>query len=154
MSASANGAIGIVNGIPKNHEESSVGIPILNGEEKVRDGPPSKLSLASLAIHADDFLNSGQDVAPPMHVSTTFRYDRNSDNLLHITDRTVSTLIDFQYKTDPGTSKSKFPLKVTFTPVSQDLTPHDLKPSYQVSSKVRWSVMPLDFQPFTPWWSS
>lgn len=30
---------------------------------------------ATLAIHADDGLNSATDVAPALHVSTTFRYD-------------------------------------------------------------------------------
>ncbi|KAI0136424.1 Cys/Met metabolism PLP-dependent enzyme-domain-containing protein [Xylariales sp. AK1849] len=39
------------------------------------------LSLSTQTIHADDFLNSHQDVAPPMHVSTTFRYSRNPDEL-------------------------------------------------------------------------
>jgi cystathionine gamma-synthase len=39
------------------------------------------LSLSSQTIHADDYLNSHQAVAPPMHVSTTFRYNRNPDEL-------------------------------------------------------------------------
>lgn len=39
------------------------------------------LSLSSLAIHADDSLNSGTDVAPPLHVSTTYRYSHNPDDL-------------------------------------------------------------------------
>ncbi|TGJ84079.1 hypothetical protein E0Z10_g4674 [Xylaria hypoxylon] len=39
------------------------------------------LSLSSQTIHADDFLNSHTAVAPPMHVSTTFRYSRNPDEL-------------------------------------------------------------------------
>ncbi|KAI1452341.1 PLP-dependent transferase [Annulohypoxylon moriforme] len=39
------------------------------------------LSLSAQTIHADDFLNSHQSVAPPMHVSTTFRYSRNPDEL-------------------------------------------------------------------------
>ncbi|KAK3055438.1 hypothetical protein LTR09_003358 [Extremus antarcticus] len=37
--------------------------------------PPKKQhSLATLAVHADDPLNSTTDVAPALHVSTTFRY--------------------------------------------------------------------------------
>ncbi len=40
-----------------------------------------QLSLASLAVHADDYINSHRDVAPPLHVSTTFRYARNPDDL-------------------------------------------------------------------------
>ncbi|KAI0842232.1 PLP-dependent transferase [Hypoxylon sp. FL0890] len=39
------------------------------------------LSLSAQTIHADDFLNSHQSVAPPMHVSTTFRYSRDPDEL-------------------------------------------------------------------------
>ncbi|KAI0012157.1 PLP-dependent transferase [Xylariaceae sp. FL0662B] len=39
------------------------------------------LSLSAQTIHADDFLNSHQAVAPPMHVSTTFRYSRDPDEL-------------------------------------------------------------------------
>ncbi|KAI2473527.1 PLP-dependent transferase [Annulohypoxylon bovei var. microspora] len=40
-----------------------------------------QLSLSAQTIHADDFLNSHQSVAPPMHVSTTFRYSNNPDEL-------------------------------------------------------------------------
>ncbi|KAI2086542.1 hypothetical protein LOZ36_003252 [Ophidiomyces ophidiicola] len=47
----------------------------------------AKLSLegrdkATIAIHADDPLNVVTDVAPPLHVSTTFRYSDNPDDLL------------------------------------------------------------------------
>lgn len=42
----------------------------------------SGLSLSSQAIHADDFLNVNQDVAPALHVSTTFRYSGNPDKLV------------------------------------------------------------------------
>ncbi|KAG9248266.1 pyridoxal phosphate-dependent transferase [Calycina marina] len=41
----------------------------------------SSLSLSSQAVHADDFLNSGQDVAPPLHVSTTYRYNNDPSKL-------------------------------------------------------------------------
>ncbi|KIW88406.1 uncharacterized protein Z519_10975 [Cladophialophora bantiana CBS 173.52] len=39
------------------------------------------LSPSTLAIHADDPLNVVDDVAPPIHVSTTFRYDKNPSQL-------------------------------------------------------------------------
>ncbi|KAK8055390.1 trans-sulfuration enzyme [Apiospora rasikravindrae] len=39
------------------------------------------LSLSAQTIHADDFLSSHQAVAPPMHVSTTFRYSDNPEEL-------------------------------------------------------------------------
>ncbi|KFY98773.1 hypothetical protein V498_01233 [Pseudogymnoascus sp. VKM F-4517 (FW-2822)] len=43
----------------------------------------SSLSLSSRAIHADDVLNGGhQDVAPPLHVSTTYRYPSDPEKLV------------------------------------------------------------------------
>ncbi|KAH9909238.1 PLP-dependent transferase [Xylariomycetidae sp. FL2044] len=39
------------------------------------------LSLSAQTIHADDYLNSHQSVAPPMHVSTTFRYSDDPEEL-------------------------------------------------------------------------
>ncbi|TRX96704.1 hypothetical protein FHL15_002370 [Xylaria flabelliformis] len=42
------------------------------------------LSLSAQTVHADDFLNSHSAVAPPMHVSTTFRYSRNPDELSYM----------------------------------------------------------------------
>ncbi|KAK5624424.1 hypothetical protein RRF57_000141 [Xylaria bambusicola] len=44
------------------------------------------LSLSAQTIHADDFLNSHAAVAPPMHVSTTFRYSRNPDDLSYMSN--------------------------------------------------------------------
>lgn len=49
----------------------------------------STLSLSSKTVHADDFLNIGQDVAPPLHVSTTFRYGNNPDTLVPWVERKV-----------------------------------------------------------------
>jgi hypothetical protein len=49
-----------------------------------------QLSLASRAIHADDYTNTHPAVAPPMHVSTTFRYSDNPDKLLPWADMDVS----------------------------------------------------------------
>ncbi|TVY64354.1 putative trans-sulfuration enzyme [Lachnellula suecica] len=66
-------------------------VPGLNGQQNGEDHNPdhglSSLSLSSRTVHADDFLNAGQDVAPPMHVSTTFRYNRDPDKL-----RPIATL--------------------------------------------------------------
>lgn len=41
----------------------------------------SHLSLSTQTVHADDYLNSHPAVAPPMHVSTTFRYNRDPEKL-------------------------------------------------------------------------
>lgn len=35
---------------------------------------------STLAIHADDKLNTQTDVAPALHVSTTYRYDNSKLN--------------------------------------------------------------------------
>lgn len=42
---------------------------------------PHALSLASRAVHADDYINSQRAVAPPLQVSTTFRYADDPDAL-------------------------------------------------------------------------
>ncbi|KAF2767862.1 PLP-dependent transferase [Teratosphaeria nubilosa] len=39
-------------------------------------------SLATLGVHADDPINSYTDVAPALHVATTFRYSSNPDALI------------------------------------------------------------------------
>lgn len=46
---------------------------------------------ATLALHADDVLNNVTDVAPPIHLSTTFRYSDNPDELTPIADLSVCT---------------------------------------------------------------
>ncbi|KAL4806654.1 pyridoxal phosphate-dependent transferase [Aspergillus unguis] len=44
---------------------------------------PSDIYDASTkALHADDYLNLVTDVAPPIHLSTTFRFPRDPENLL------------------------------------------------------------------------
>lgn len=40
-----------------------------------------KLGLSSLSVHADDYINNHRAVAPPLHVSTTFRYNDDPDQL-------------------------------------------------------------------------
>ncbi|KUI63267.1 hypothetical protein VP1G_10411 [Cytospora mali] len=39
------------------------------------------LSLSSLSVHADDYINNHRAVAPPLHVSTTYRYNSDPDKL-------------------------------------------------------------------------
>lgn len=46
-------------------------------------------SLSTQAIHADDHLNEGPDVAPPLHVATTFRYSNDPDKLIPIKELNV-----------------------------------------------------------------
>ena len=40
------------------------------------------LSLASRTVHGDDHISAHRAVAPAMHVSTTFRYSDDPDQLL------------------------------------------------------------------------
>ncbi|KAG6041297.1 hypothetical protein E4U41_005125 [Claviceps citrina] len=47
----------------------------------VPSGELARLSLSSRAIHADDYISAHRAVAPAMHVSTTFRYPDNPDDL-------------------------------------------------------------------------
>ncbi|KAL8943187.1 MAG: hypothetical protein Q9216_001241 [Gyalolechia sp. 2 TL-2023] len=47
---------------------------------------PSEDKFCTRAIHADDSLNTARDVAPPLHVSTTFRYDNDPNALVPVSD--------------------------------------------------------------------
>ncbi|KJY00365.1 cystathionine gamma-synthase like protein [Zymoseptoria brevis] len=47
-------------------------------------------SLSTLTIHADDPSNHLTDVAPPLHVSTTFRYSRDPARLNPLTDEQIA----------------------------------------------------------------
>lgn len=51
-----------------------------DGQEQKKE-KKKQLSLTARAIHAGDHLNSHHAVAPPMHVSTTFRYSDDPDKL-------------------------------------------------------------------------
>jgi hypothetical protein len=65
-----------------------------DGQQSIEDHTPdhglANLSLSSRSIHADDYLNKGQDVAPPLHVSTTYRYDRDPEKLQIWNERDVN----------------------------------------------------------------
>ena len=50
----------------------------------------SSLSASTLAIHADDHLAATSDVAPPLHVSTTFRYPSSPSLLIAAADLPAS----------------------------------------------------------------
>ncbi|KAL4879383.1 pyridoxal phosphate-dependent transferase [Aspergillus karnatakaensis] len=44
--------------------------------------PSENLHPSTQALHADDFLNLVADVAPPIHLSTTFRFPKEPENLI------------------------------------------------------------------------
>ncbi|KAL9634294.1 MAG: hypothetical protein Q9164_004177, partial [Protoblastenia rupestris] len=48
--------------------------------------PAKSYDPSTLALHADNVLNSGSDVAPAFHVSSTFRYALNPDELIPAQD--------------------------------------------------------------------
>ncbi|PGH32252.1 cystathionine beta-lyase [[Emmonsia] crescens] len=54
--------------------------------------PPSYAQPATLALHADDPLNVVTDVAPPLHLTTTFRYSNNPEDLIPWSDSTLANL--------------------------------------------------------------
>ncbi|KAK4988330.1 hypothetical protein LTR28_001740, partial [Elasticomyces elasticus] len=51
-----------------------------NGTSTVAPDPPA-WSPSTLAVHADDSINDSTDVAPALHVSTTFRYPDDPEAL-------------------------------------------------------------------------
>src|SRR5689334_18964350 len=60
------------------------------GPEQLTAAFGRQLSLASRSVHADDYANTHPAVAPPLHVSTTFRYSENPDELVPWSDIDVS----------------------------------------------------------------
>ena len=69
-----------------------------SADERIAVAPEaiSNLSISSRAIHADDVLNSGrQDVAPALHVSTTYRYASDPEKLVPYSDLDVDYLYPF-----------------------------------------------------------
>jgi hypothetical protein len=66
-------------------------LPVLNSLKLSED---YTLSTSTRAIHADDALNGPEvtDVAPALHVSTTFRYTNDLDKLVPAADKDVRVL--------------------------------------------------------------
>ncbi|KAI0381990.1 PLP-dependent transferase [Hypomontagnella monticulosa] len=72
------------------------------------------LSLSAQTIHADDFLNSHPAVAPPMHVSTTFRYSNNPDDLQRWVNINPSNAHDSHiYSRDSAPNTTRFEAVLT-----------------------------------------
>ena len=64
--------------------------PVDTSSEVTAASTARPLSAATQAIHADDHLNRAEDVAPAMHVSTTFRYASKPEDLVPAKDLDVS----------------------------------------------------------------
>ena len=54
----------------------------------------SSSSASTLALHADDHLHSTPDIAPPLHVSTIFRYARNPSDLVPASEQAHAVSTD------------------------------------------------------------
>ena len=51
--------------------------------------PSESIRYSTLALHADNVLDECTDVAPALHVSTTFRYSSHPNELVPAGDRKV-----------------------------------------------------------------
>jgi len=74
--------------------EISKALPVMsyiNGRKSVEPPRPTTTSYtaSTRAVHADDYLQETADVAPAMHVSTTFNYARNPADLKPVADSDV-----------------------------------------------------------------
>jgi hypothetical protein len=56
---------------------------------------PDAFHPATLSLHADDFLNTANDVSPAIHISTTYRYTRNLEELRPIQEEDVSAIAEW-----------------------------------------------------------
>ena len=69
-------------------DQSKTTVPLVDAQAAILDSfHLENVSPATLAVHADDPLNVVSDVAPPVHVSTTFRYPRDPEQLHSIYGR-------------------------------------------------------------------
>ena len=53
-----------------------------------------EMGTSTRSLHADDALNVVSDVAPPIHVATTFRYSDNPDDLVPFADLTGDVCLE------------------------------------------------------------
>ena len=66
------------------------------------------LSTSTRALHSDDHLNRNPDVAPPIHLSTTFRYSSNPGDLVPAADEDHAVPTDahvYSRETAPNTTR-------------------------------------------------
>ncbi|KPI37895.1 putative trans-sulfuration enzyme [Cyphellophora attinorum] len=69
-----------------------------------------RLAPSTRAVHADDVLNTTDDVAPPVHVSTTFRYPRDPARLRPHHERPSYPILDvgehcYSRQSTPGVTR-------------------------------------------------
>ncbi|KAE8149886.1 Cys/Met metabolism PLP-dependent enzyme-domain-containing protein [Aspergillus avenaceus] len=75
---------------PSEHDDIAVGFDSEAGatsQNKITMTPAhNDIGAATHSLHADEVINAVTDVAPPLHVSTTFRYPDDPDDLLPAED--------------------------------------------------------------------
>ncbi|KAI9815602.1 MAG: hypothetical protein M1832_005463 [Thelocarpon impressellum] len=68
---------------------------VVESDHRPLGGPAGKrlegMAQSTLAVHGDDFLNSTRDVAPALHVSSTYRYAEEPDALVVAAEADVET---------------------------------------------------------------
>ncbi|OJD22343.1 hypothetical protein ACJ73_06309 [Blastomyces percursus] len=77
----------------------------------------ANLHPATLALHADDALNVVTDVAPPLHLSTTFRYCNNPEELVPWSDNTLASLPATSHIYSRHTNPSSTRFETILTPL-------------------------------------
>ena len=112
-----------------------------------------KWSAATQAIHADDHLNRIEDVAPPVHVATTFRYHDDPDQLVPSTDLEVHSQFNppILLRKPTNLSNPRLPSLIgTFTPATPPPQPRGSKRFSHLSSLPLHSPIPLASRLYTP----
>lgn len=59
--------------------------------------PHDEIGTSTRSLHADDTLNVVTDVAPPIHVATTFRYPDDPDKLTPLADLSGVSIYTFDF---------------------------------------------------------
>ena len=57
-------------------------VSVLKSDAPLSERTSYTLAPSTKAIHGDDHLNTARDVAPPLHLSTNFRYAENPEDLV------------------------------------------------------------------------
>ena len=101
--------------------------PMIDGDDLSKAPPPPTTdgtshhlthhdcAAATLALHADDRLNAIADLAPPLHVSTAFRYAKDPGRLEPFYERGYDALADGEYVYSRHTTHSTTRLEAILT---------------------------------------
>ena len=100
---------------------------------------------STLSLHADDPANVVTDVAPPLHVSTTFRYPDNPEDLVPVADsENVCQLIYLVLNMGANLCSIMKTIELISTPVFLPLIPPVSNSFFRRCSMAMLSVTRLD----------